>query len=83
MFGFILPSPPTLVEDPIDAVLAKVEAQAPSACVFQWRVEQFGSLGFCPEEAELLADSANADLGLARQLQRDGCPAETALRILL
>jgi hypothetical protein len=50
--------------------------------VTRWRREQFGSLGFDPMDARLLADSA-ADLGQARRLRRAGCPLELAFRILV
>ncbi|HZQ64915.1 MAG TPA: hypothetical protein VFA66_06790 [Gaiellaceae bacterium] len=47
-----------------------------------WRVDQFRRLGYADEDAWSLALS-DADLGDARLLVRQGCPPETALRILL
>jgi hypothetical protein len=47
-----------------------------------WRAEQFGRLGFEPNDAAGLAASA-ADLNDARQLMASGCPLETAAAILL
>jgi hypothetical protein len=47
-----------------------------------WRLDQFARLGHADEDAWELAVSA-ADLGLARQLARAGCPTAVALRILL
>ena len=49
--------------------------------VQMWRQDQFGRLGFDPVISRLLAESS-ADLGLARRLQRAGCPVATAFRIL-
>jgi hypothetical protein len=49
--------------------------------VQMWRQDQFGRLGFDPVISRLLAESP-ADLGLARRLQRAGCPVATAFRIL-
>jgi hypothetical protein len=46
-----------------------------------WRREQFGRLGFDSVISRLLAESS-ADLGLARQLSRAGCPVALAFRIL-
>lgn len=49
--------------------------------VRSWRFEEFGRLGFDNVAAFLLMQ-AEADLGVARQLVRDGCPLGTALAIL-
>lgn len=46
-----------------------------------WRFEEFVRLGFDHGAAFVLM-LAEADLGLARRLVRDGCPLGTALAIL-
>jgi hypothetical protein len=47
-----------------------------------WRREQFGRLGFDPNDSLRLAESG-ADLGQARGLRGAGCPIELAFRILI
>jgi hypothetical protein len=64
-----------LIERPRDAVDSEEHT------VFLWRCEQFGRLGFGPNDARLLAESP-ADLGEARTLRRAGCPLDLAFRIL-
>ena len=64
-----------LVEEPFDAIGSEEVA------VQMWRREQFGRLGFDSVLSRLLAESP-ADLGLARQLNRAGCPVSLAFRIL-
>lgn len=46
-----------------------------------WRFEEFVRLGFDHGAAFILM-YAEADLGVARRLVRDGCPLGTALAIL-
>lgn len=46
-----------------------------------WRFEEFVRLGFDNGAAFILM-YAEADLGVARRLVRDGCPLGTALAIL-
>jgi len=50
--------------------------------VWQWRFEQFLTLGFNDEHACLLAES-DADLNRARSLITSGCPHSLALKILI
>jgi len=50
--------------------------------VAEWRFQQFSSLGFGYEDAQLLSGS-DADLHGARTLVAAGCPLHLALRILL
>jgi hypothetical protein len=64
-----------LIGESLDAIASEELA------VQQWRREQFGRLGFDSVVSRLLAESP-ADLGLARQLNRAGCPAALAFRIL-
>jgi hypothetical protein len=64
-----------LIEEPFDAI------DSEELAVQRWRREQFGCLGFDSVLARLLAESP-ADLGLARRLNRTGCPVSVAFRIL-
>ena len=50
--------------------------------VWQWRFEQFLTLGFDDAHACLLAES-DADLNRARSLASVGCPLTVALQILI
>jgi hypothetical protein len=63
----------------IDETLDTVDSE--KAAVQMWRREQFGRLGFDSVISRLLAESS-ADLGLARRLNRAGCPVALAFRIL-
>jgi hypothetical protein len=49
----------------------------------RWRVEELERAGYGAEEAVELASRHYVDLHLAVELLERGCPAETALRILL
>jgi hypothetical protein len=51
--------------------------------VLLWREEELERVGYERETARDLAERAYVDLHLARDLLRRGCPADTALRILL
>jgi hypothetical protein len=51
--------------------------------VLLWREEELGRVGYERETARDLAERAYVDLHLAMDLLRRGCPAETAVRILL
>jgi hypothetical protein len=64
-----------LIDEPLDAV------DSEKASVQMWRREQFSRLGFDSVISRLLAESP-ADLGLARRLNRAGCPVALAFRIL-
>jgi hypothetical protein len=48
-----------------------------------WRKEELERAGYERPLARKLAESAYVDLHLATRLLRDGCPVDTALRILL
>jgi hypothetical protein len=63
----------------IDETLAAIESE--EQAVQMWRRDQFARLGFDSVIARLLAESP-ADLGLARRLERAGCPVALAFRIL-
>ena len=51
--------------------------------IVDWRLEQLLQAGYLAEDALTLAVRAEVDLHHAVALLRAGCPAETALRILL
>jgi hypothetical protein len=51
--------------------------------VARWRLEQLTRAGYEETAALVLADLVDIDLHLAVDLVRQGCPSETALRILL
>ncbi len=51
--------------------------------VVEWRLEELERAGYDTPSAEQLAERADIDLHLAVALVRGGCPAETALSILL
>ena len=51
--------------------------------VARWRLEQLTRAGYEETAALVLADLVDIDLHLAIDLVRQGCPSDTALRILL
>jgi hypothetical protein len=51
--------------------------------VLLWREEELERVGYERETARDLAERAYVDLHLAMDLLRQGCPADTAVRILL
>jgi hypothetical protein len=51
--------------------------------VARWRLEQLVRAGYEETAALVLADLVHVDLHLAVHLVRQGCPPDTALRILL
>jgi hypothetical protein len=51
--------------------------------VLLWREEELERVGYERETARDLAERAYVDLHFAMDLLRQGCPAETAVRILL
>ena len=51
--------------------------------VARWRLEQLTRAGYEETVALVLADLVDIDLHLAVDLVRQGCPSDTALRILL
>jgi hypothetical protein len=48
-----------------------------------WRMQELLRAGYSWDDGFTLALRADVDLRLATRLLRDGCPVETALRILL
>ena len=59
------------------------ETQTEAERIARWRLEQLVHAGFDETAAVLLAAESHVDLHLASDLLRRGCPADTALRILL
>jgi hypothetical protein len=51
--------------------------------VLGWRYEELVRAGYSEREAMLVADRVDVDLHRAIALVESGCPAKTALRILL
>ena len=51
--------------------------------VFDWRFEQLQRAGYPTSEAWLIAAARDVDLRLAARLLTEGCPPETAARILV
>ncbi len=51
--------------------------------ILSWRFEALERAGYDRRSATKLAERTYVDLHLAVALARGGCPAETALRILL
>jgi len=51
--------------------------------VAHWRLEQLVRAGYEETAALVLADLVDVDLHVAVDLIRQGCPSDTALRILL
>jgi len=51
--------------------------------VLRWRFEELVRAGYDPGHALVLASHVEVDLHLAVDLVRRGCPAETAIRIVL
>ena len=51
--------------------------------VRSWRLEQLLDAGYPLHQAQLLSERLDVDLHLAVLLVEQGCPVETALRILL
>jgi hypothetical protein len=51
--------------------------------VLEWRVEQLARAGYDDRAAGRLAALPHVDLHVAVDLLRNGCPADTALRILV
>ena len=60
-----------------------LDYDAESERVLLWREEELERVGYERATARDLAERAYVDLHLAMDLLRRGCPADTALRILL
>jgi hypothetical protein len=51
--------------------------------VLRWRFDVLLRVGFEVEQAAVLAANVEIDLHAAEELMRRGCPADTAMRILI
>jgi hypothetical protein len=68
----------TLLEEALTSGRDSIET-----LVVHWRAETLVRAGFAAPAADDLAATKHVDLHAAVQLVEDGCPPETALRILL
>jgi hypothetical protein len=59
----------------------QLDREAPE--VLRWRWEQLLDAGYDTESASYLAKRVEIDLHLAMRLVHDGCPPDTAVRILV
>lgn len=60
-----------------------LQVETESERIERWRAEELERAGYEPSEAATLAACVDVDLHLAVELLERGCPADTALRILL
>jgi hypothetical protein len=60
-----------------------LELDAETERVLLWREEELERVGYGRETARNLAERTYVDLHLAMDLLQRGCPADTAVRILL
>jgi hypothetical protein len=51
--------------------------------VFDWRFSELVRAGYSADQAWLLASAPEVDVRLAERLLAEGCPPDTARRILL
>jgi hypothetical protein len=65
------------------ATQARPKGPLVSDATLDWRLEQLMEAGYDAEDALVLAVRPEIDLHRAIALLRKGCPAETAVRILL
>jgi hypothetical protein len=62
---------------------AEQQQEAVDDIVFDWRYSNLMRAGYQPEHALRLATERNVDVRLAERLLAQGCPAATAVSILL
>jgi hypothetical protein len=60
-----------------------VQIETEAERIARWRTEELERAGYAPGAAAELGARFDVDLHLAVDLLQRGCPAETALRILL
>lgn len=65
------------------AVELELDYDAEAELVRSWRMGELERAGYSRAAASELAELAYVDLHLATHLLRSGCPADTALRILV
>ncbi len=61
----------------------QVTDQSERERVVRWRVQELERAGYDPDAAQSIAERLDIDLHTATDLLRDGCPPDTALRILI
>ena len=59
------------------------EERTEATRVFDWRFSELVRAGYLPDQAWLLASAPEVDVRLAERLLAEGCPPDTARRILL
>jgi hypothetical protein len=59
------------------------EERTEATRVFDWRFSQLVRAGYAADQAWVLASAPEVDVRLAERLLAEGCPPETARRILL
>ncbi len=67
----------------MSAIETQTERQTEEDRVLTWRREELERAGYDERIAEMLSELRYVDLHLATHLLRRGCPAETALKILV
>jgi hypothetical protein len=70
-------------EDMMSTAELDIDLDAETERVLLWREEELERVGYERATARHLAERMYVDLHLAMDLLRRGCPADTALRILL
>jgi hypothetical protein len=71
------------VEEEETMTAAELYQHAEIERIEAWRLEELERAGYASDDAALLATRHDVDLHTATGLIERGCPAETALRILL
>jgi len=67
----------------MSAAELELEIETEAERIERWRAEELERAGYDPVGAGELAARSDVDLHLAVDLLERGCPADTALRILL
>jgi hypothetical protein len=67
----------------MSAAELEIHVETESERIERWRSEELERAGYAPTDAAELAGRFDVDLHLAVELLERGCPAETAVRILL
>jgi hypothetical protein len=67
----------------VSAIEIQSERQTEEDRVLTWRRHKLERAGYDEHVAQLLSELRYVDLHLATHLLRRGCPAETALKILV
>jgi hypothetical protein len=67
----------------MSAAELEIPVETESERIARWRAEELERAGYDADAAAQLASRPYVDLHLAVDLLERGCPAETALRILL